>query len=141
MKWHVFTSKSIGLILLLSIFQNDSSACTIVSQDHPELKIRHVKIQHSETGVVSDGEKKIGSLGQWGCSTGGNCSYSGGSAGQTSIIGLKNGMPTAGTGIKPTVYLFPDLSLGNKWNSRMRAASRGLWIRGDDCTDRWYDFP
>lgn len=121
-----------------------ANACTLTSQVDPSLKIVFTSTPNYAffTGTIFDGTKKIESLGEWVCSTGGTCGYDGGTVGSGSIVGLRNGRPTGGTSMKPTAYLFPDLSLGDKWNARLRMASRGLWLRGGQCTGyQFYDFP
>lgn len=129
--------------VLVTTMQTAANACILTSQIQPELKIRFIDNPNYAyvKGVIYDGASKLASLGDWVCSTGGTCRYYQGTVGEGVIIGMNNGKPTNGTGSIPSAYLFSGLSLGDKWNTRLRSASRGLWSRGKTCTERWYDFP
>lgn len=128
-------------IALLSLLPAASQACTLTSQVNPAIKIQFASNPNYAfvKGSVDDGGTRIASVGDWICGSGGTCGFYGGSAGEGQIIGMRNGQPTNGTGERPTAYLFSGLSLGDKWNTRLRASSRGLWLRGKTCTGRWYD--
>ena len=125
----------------VAILQIPADACTLTSQIHGELKIKFVSKPNYAfvQGFIYDGVSKLGFLGDWVCSTGGTCSTTGGAFGDPAIIGMRNGKPTNGTSYRPSVYLFSGLSLGDKWNTRSRSASRGLWLRGKTCVGPWYD--
>ena len=128
---------------LLLVMPSAANACILTSEVEPSIKIKFTSNPNYAfvKGVLYEGGSKIGSLGEWVCGTGGTCGYYGGSVGEGEIIGMKNGRPTNGTRVTPTEYLFSGLSLGDKWNNRLRAAARGLWQRGQGCTGRWYDMP
>ena len=128
---------------LASAMQSAANACILTSQVQPEIKIRFTSNPNYAfvKGAIYDGATKVGSLGDWVCGTSGSCGYYGGSVGEGEIKGMKNGKPTNGTRSTPSAYLFSGLSLGDKWNTRLRSASRGLWSRGKTCAGRWYDMP
>jgi len=128
---------------LLSTMQTAANACTLTSQVQPGLKIRFTSNPNYAyvKGAVYDGASKLGSLGEWVCGTGGTCGYYGGSFGEGDIIGMRNGKPTNGTSFRPSAYIFSGLSLGDKWNTRLRSASRGLWLRAKSCVGPWYEMP
>jgi len=127
--------------VLVTTMQAAANACILTSQVQPELKIRFTSNPNYAfvNGVVYDGASKLGSVGDWVCGTGGTCGYYGGSVGEGDIIGMRNGKPTNGTSYRPSAYIFSGLSLGDKWNTRLRSASRGLWLRGKTCVGPWYD--
>ena len=129
--------------LLVSVMHPAAIACTLTSQVQLEIKLEFGTNPNNAfvKGVVYDGDIKVGSLGDWVCGTGGTCGYYGGSVGEGVIIGMNNGKPTNGTRSVPSAYLFSGLSLGDKWNTRLRSASQGLWTRGKNCDGRWYDIP
>ena len=129
--------------LLVSVMHPAAIACTLTSLVQPDIKLEFGTNTNNAffKGVVYDGDIKVGSLGDWVCETSGTCGYYGGSVGEGVIIGMNNGKPTNGTRSVPSAYLFSGLSLGDKWNTRLRSASHGLWSRGKNCDGRWYDIP
>lgn len=130
-------------VVIAAFIPGRVQACTFTSKVNPSVTIRFNVLKGSAfvRGSVYERNASIGVLGSWICSSGGTCGFFGGTLGEGQIIGFRDGRPTSGTGKKPNSYLFSGLSLGSKWNSRIRAVEGGLWTRGKQCNQRWYDFP